>query len=335
MVTAIRRSTTGGTLHRCAARREHTRVMSVVSAATHRDHGTAETVEQISRNRTVQHVIEVGDAADITPNLDAQRRRGSQTRFMRPLDGPLTRRLVYAAGGLPQLVASIAALALVLLTAATAHAAPLPGSMFEGDDGNQANDGGVDWQKFQDLRRVVHSPNTDKLVIHGNEKVPGSWEIERGAGDVEIADAWSAIDQVAGQTFLYLAFARSKTTGTTHVTFELNQDSRLWDNGKSDIPIPCRRNGDVRVTFDYQGNTFQGVQLQRWRTEETGGEATTDPQTGCAIAGSFEPQPSGPDKPAQGAVNKLEITNYLGGTYEGKKIPRTDSGRRRSTLARS
>jgi hypothetical protein len=224
-------------------------------------------------------------------------------------------------GGFKTLFAAIAALVLVLLTAATAHAAaPLPGSAFQGDDGNQADEGGVDWQAFQGLRRVVHAPNTDRLVIHGNEKTPGNWEIEQGAGDVEIADAWSAIEQVGGQTFLYLAFARSKTTGSTHVAFELNQDSRLWDNRRSDRPIPCRRNGDVRVTFDYQGNKFQGAKLQRWRTDAPEGE-TTDPQTGCAKAGSFEAQPTTPVGSAQGAVNQVAIANYLGGTYDGKTIP--------------
>ena len=54
--------------------------------------------------------------------------------------------------------------------------------------------------------------------------------------------------------------------GTTFLTFELNHDARLWNNGKA--MIPCRRTGDILVSYEPQGNRVEVV-LQRWVTAAT------------------------------------------------------------------
>ena len=54
-------------------------------------------------------------------------------------------------------------------------------------------------------------------------------------------------------TFVYLGFsARGVGRGTTFLTFELNHDDRLWNNGKA--RIPCRRTGDLLISYEQQGN---------------------------------------------------------------------------------
>ena len=90
------------------------------------------------------------------------------------------------------------------------------------------------------------------------EDKPGLWDLTTEAGGVNpaksnIFDAWSAFDPQAGNAFLYLGFAREAASlligrvrpraATTFITFELNHDPRLWDNGQA--TIPCRGTGDV------------------------------------------------------------------------------------------
>ena len=74
-----------------------------------------------------------------------------------------------------------------------------------------------------------------------------------------------AVEQPGGDTFLYLAFTRQERGGTTFLSFELNHDARLWNNGKA--RIPCRRTGDVQVAYEPQGNDID-VQLRRWVTTD-------------------------------------------------------------------
>jgi hypothetical protein len=83
---------------------------------------------------------------------------------------------------------------------------------------------------------------------------------------------------------VYSAFARAgpgttRTGGTTFLAFELNHDSRLWNNGHA--TIPCRRTGDVLVSYDARGNDVDVV-LERWVTSQT------DLATGCATHGHLD-----------------------------------------------
>ncbi len=135
-----------------------------------------------------------------------------------------------------------------------------------------------------------------------------------------ILDSWSAVDSGGADAFVYLGFARGgpdvrlrtgARAATTFLTFELNHDSRLWDNGLA--MIPCRRTGDVLVSYEAVGGNNVGVDvvLQRWVTTQT------DPATGCATRGGLDPL-SGltPSVDAQGAVNADTILSRLPGFYE-------------------
>ena len=221
------------------------------------------------------------------------------------------------------LVGVVGALAIAVLAPSGALAAtlvgspvPLAGSAFQGGDGNQVDQSTyVDWQGLQAASGVVHSPdpNAADSAFRGGAKEdqPGAWDLGTESGGVNpakdnILDAYSAVDQPGAATFLYLAFTREKADGTTFVAFELNQDARLWNNGRAQIP--CRRTGDVLVVFEAHGNGMDFV-LERWVTSDT------DAGTGCATTGHLDQVANVPVADAQGAVNAGAVANYLPGSF--------------------
>jgi hypothetical protein len=219
--------------------------------------------------------------------------------------------------------AVIGAFALAALGAGAAQAAPvpgsstpLPGSSFQGGDGDQDDQAPyMDWQGYQAGGRVRHSPDpnaADSAFVSGTEEdEPGEWDLTTESGGVSpaksnILDAWSAVDQPGADTFLYLAFTREAAGGTTYLSFELNQDARLWDNGRAEIP--CRRTGDLLVVIAAHGSNVDVV-LERWTT--TANDATT----GCATRGHLTRAMNVASADAQGAVNAAAITSRLPGFH--------------------
>ena len=215
------------------------------------------------------------------------------------------------------LVSALLAVAPASATVLTPTPNPLPGSMFQGADGNQDDAPPLlDWQALQAGGRVVHSPDPnaqDSAFTGGSkENEPGEWGLTTEPGGVDpakanIRDAWSAVSHPSGNTFLYLGFTREEAGGTTFLAFELNHDARLWDNGNA--RIPCRRTGDVLVSYEPQGNTVDVV-LQRWIT------TSTDAASGCAKTGRLQDfNGLEPNVDAQGAINASAITSRLPGAY--------------------
>jgi hypothetical protein len=199
---------------------------------------------------------------------------------------------------------------------------PLPGSEFQGGDGDQ-NDATpyVDWQHLQAIGAAVHAPDhegPDSAFERGTkENEPGSWtltsEADAGiAGKADILDAWGSVDQRGGNTFLYLAFTRRAADGNTYVAFELNRDTRLWNNGRA--TIPCRTTGDLLVAFTAHGNSMDVV-LERWTT------TASDAATRCAKTGRLDAVASIPAGTAQGDVNESSITNHLPGVLPSPIAP--------------
>jgi hypothetical protein len=195
----------------------------------------------------------------------------------------------------------------------------LPGSSFQGADGNQ-NDAAplVDWQAFLAADRVGHSPdpNAQDSAFAGGSKEndPGLWALTVEPDGVvpdkaNILDAWTAADQGGASTFAYLGFTRAGTSGgTSWVTFELNHDARVWDNGRA--TIPCRRTGDLLLSYEIQSDGVDVV-LQQWRT------LTTNLATGCATTGDLTTLTGlTPNVDAQGGANAAAILSRLPGFYE-------------------
>jgi hypothetical protein len=212
---------------------------------------------------------------------------------------------------------------------------PLPGSSFQGADGDQDDGAGFhDWQFLLDEDRVRHSPDpndNDSAFVGGTKEfAPGEWDLTTASGGVtpgstNIRDAWSAVGQPGSDTFLYLAFTREVNQGTTFVTFELNRDDRLWDNGHA--LIPCRRTGDVQISYELQGNR-PTIVVRRWTT------TATDAATGCATSGELDDFTDlTPNEEAQGAINGAPIPSRLPGAYEGT-VPTQRFGEASVNLAR-
>src|SRR5829696_2583968 len=205
-------------------------------------------------------------------------------------------------------------------------ASPLPGSKFEGGDGNQVADNplNIDWATALGVRHFPDPQLNDKIFKGGSkENAPALWDFVNQTGGStpgknNILDAYALVEQSAGgDTFLHLAFTRENATGTTFMAFELNQRADLWDNGVADDLIPCRTTGDIIVSLQVSGND-PDVILQRWTT------TATDPATGCATAGSLTDFTAFVDNvDAQGAVNDSPIANLLPASFPwpGDVIP--------------
>ena len=122
-----------------------------------------------------------------------------------------------------------------------------------------------------------HNPdaNDEDTAFAGGSKElePGDWDLTTEAGGVNpgkanIRDAWSAVDQPGGNTFLYLGFTREASTGTTFLTFELNHDAGSGTTARRSIP--CRRTGDMLISYEQQGNDRRDVVIRRWTTTSHG-----------------------------------------------------------------
>ena len=98
-------------------------------------------------------------------------------------------------------------------------------------------------------------------------------------------------------------------TATTFLTFELNHDARLWNNGQA--TIPCRRTGDILISYEPHGNGVDVV-LQRWIS------TADDLASGCATRGRLDGLTGlTPNVDVQGAINRTVITSRLPGYYQG------------------
>jgi uncharacterized repeat protein (TIGR01451 family) len=202
---------------------------------------------------------------------------------------------------------------------------PLPGSTFQGGDGDQvAAPMTTDWATLP-AGQVEHSPdpNAHDNAFKGGSKEdnPGGWDFVNENGGVDpakanILDAWSSVDEAGASTFVYLAFARAASGGSAFLTFELNRDSQLWNNGRA--RVPCRRTGDLLITVEPQGNAVSAF-VKRWTT------TTTDAATGCARTGSLSDANVSANVDVQGAVNATAIDNSLPGTL-GTSIPAQQFG---------
>ena len=66
---------------------------------------------------------------------------------------------------------------------------------------------------------------------------------------------------------LYLAWERKSATGTLTVDFELNHNTTSCANGVN----PVREDGDLLVTYDFQGGTSIAVEVREWLSADVWG----------------------------------------------------------------
>src|SRR5918995_2167734 len=227
--------------------------------------------------------------------------------------------------GVVALFATLAFAASASAIPLTPTSAPLPGSDFQGGDGNQTATPLLrDWQSLvgQPGLVAVSDPNAlDTTYGTGShENDPLNWDVLLDPGGVTPAkanffNAWFYVDE-RDDTFLYLAFNREESGGNVFLAFELNQDTRLWTNASGD-QIQCRTTGDIIISYEIQNDDNIDVIIQRWVSDsvvsaaEAAGGLTNG--AGCAKTGHFEEFNLTPAQ-VQGAINAgTTITNFLPG----------------------
>jgi hypothetical protein len=207
----------------------------------------------------------------------------------------------------------------------------LPGSPFEGADGNLESDAGVDWESVvgsADLRIGHDAPsgqNDDSFRGKEDDAVPeivvGS--IPKNKSDLLRFYVTSDRVDVGGgveKDFLHVAWIRDNDLGTANMDFEFNQGAAISGNGQT----PVRLEGDMLVTFAFaSGGNQANLGLSRWT--ETG------PCEASASAPCW-----GPLMPltgiAEGAVNGVDVLDPVAGetlaanTFGEASINLTDAG---------
>ena len=189
-----------------------------------------------------------------------------------------------------RLILTLAVL-LLALTVTAVSAAHL-GTDFEGSDGNLEVDGsGRDWGSFIDANENV-SPalkigedesysGTDDSFANGASEDDPEPNVSPNGGNVpqknDLTRFYVAQDKVdvdnVEKDFLYLAWERAckkpKTgpgctspSGTANIDFEFNQN--LPDPGLGNGVTPLRKDGDLLITYDFEGGTEVIIRLRRW-----------------------------------------------------------------------
>ena len=202
--------------------------------------------------------------------------------------------------GAPSLTARVAlsCIAILLAWAAPAAAveldpsdAPLSGSTFQAADGNQeptarsSSTGRRSRTPGASCTRPTRTRRTARSRAGARRTSPGEWDLTTSrAGSTRrkdnIRDAWAAVDQPGRGRSSYLGFARDDGgRGRRSSPSSSTATARLWDNGRA--RIPCRRDGDMLISFEPHGNDVEVV-VQRWKTDGH------RPGTGCARTGTLD-----------------------------------------------
>ena len=211
--------------------------------------------------------------------------------------------------------AGTASLGLVIATA-TAGWANLPGSTFEGNDGNLIVNtaGNTDWVNAPARVRGDDLPSGtgDNSFGQGTKEDDPNVAVVTGSIPPQKSDLtrfYVANEYAAGSNFLYLAWERSNVLGSANMDFEINKlaQPNLTTTGQKTLN---RSTGDVLITFDFTnggGNPVLG--LLRW--------VTSGPASQCFSANSVPCWGNRVNLSAagfaEGAVNSTTVTDPIAG----------------------
>jgi hypothetical protein len=206
----------------------------------------------------------------------------------------------------------------------------LPGSSFEGDDGDLVPGTGTDWETFNgspELTIGLDEPSgqtDDSLKGKEDDPAPGIvvGSIPNNKSDLLRFYVVHETVEIAGvpKDILNLAWVRDNTLGTANMDFEFNQSGLLSVNGVT----PERTAGDMLITYEFSsGGSVINIGLSRWT------------ETGTCEASSSTPC-WGPIMPLNGiadaAVNTVEVFDPVSGvtlpamTFGEASINLTDAG---------
>src|SRR6266545_7722061 len=161
------------------------------------------------------------------------------------------------------------ALMLAMVPGAQAN---LPGSTFEGNDGNLIVNtaGNKDWANAPARVRGddLASGSSDNAFGQGTKEDDPNVSVVTGSIPPQKSDLtrfYVANEFTSGSNFLYLAWERSNVLGSANMDFEINQKPQpnLTTTGPKTL---VRTAGDVLITFDFGGSGTPVLGLLKWVT---------------------------------------------------------------------
>jgi Prealbumin-like fold domain len=162
----------------------------------------------------------------------------------------------------------------VFLFTVSAAVANLPGSTFEGNDGNLVMNtaGNHDWENAPN--RVVgldkFDDKTDNAFGQGTKEDDANVKIVTGGippNKNDLTRFYLGSEFASGSNFLYLAWERLVNIGNANMDLEINQNATAGFTDSTTGPITLNRTaGDLLVTYDFGGSGTPTLGLLTWVT---------------------------------------------------------------------
>ena len=191
--------------------------------------------------------------------------------------------------------------------------ANLPGSTFEGNDGNLdvTTAGNTDWVNAPNRVRGddLASGTSDNSFGQGTKEDDPAVTVVTGSIPPQKSDLtrfYVANEFTGGSNFLYLAWERSNVLGSANMDFEINQAAQpnLTTTGPKTL---VRTAGDLLITFDFGGSGSPVLGLLKWVTAGATSQCFSANALPCwgnrvnLSAAGF----------AEGAVNAVTVTDPI------------------------
>jgi hypothetical protein len=205
-----------------------------------------------------------------------------------------------------------AALVATVMSSANAN---LPGSAFEGNDGNLVVNtvGNKDWANAPARVRGddLASGSTDNSFGQGTKEDDPNVTVVTGSIPPQKSDLtrfYVANEFVSNANYLYLAWERSNSLGSANMDFEINKlaQPNLTTTGAKTLN---RSAGDLLITFDFGGSGTPVLGLLKWVTSGATSQCFATNSLPCwgnrvnLSAAGF----------AEGAVNSVTVTDPIAG----------------------
>jgi hypothetical protein len=207
----------------------------------------------------------------------------------------------------------IAAVSVLVFSIGGIAHANLPGSTFEGNDGNLVVNtaGNTDWVNAPNRVRGddLASGTSDNSFGQGTKEDDPAVTVVTGSIPPQKSDLtrfYVANEFASNSNFLYLAWERSNVLGSANMDFEINKlaQPNLTTTGPKTLN---RSAGDLLVTFDFGGSGSPVLSLLKWVTTGAASQCFSANSVPCwgnrvNLSGLGE---------AEGAVNGVTVTDPI------------------------
>ncbi len=219
-----------------------------------------------------------------------------------------------------RLLLALLAVASLILVTITPAGAILPGSTFEGNDGNLVVDhaGDTDWANAPN--RVIgvdqSSGSADNAFGQGTKEDNPAVTVVNGSippNKNDLTRFYIGSEFTNGGNYLYLAWERAVNIGAANLDFELNQNATTGFTNTTTGPVTLNRTpGDILITYDFGGSGTPSLGLLKWITSANGTVAN------CFSANALPCWGKRVDLSAagfaEGAVNAATVTDPIANT---------------------